>query len=90
LGNQQFIHKQGNYKMDQLPNFYAIKGDKIMFSAKPINMDKANRIAFSEPGFSTNMKNSSLNKREKLLARILETKFYTNPSGDPGGINRSD
>jgi hypothetical protein len=55
-----------------------------MFSAKPRNMDKADRAAFSEPGFSTNMTNSSLKKREKLVARILATKFYTKPSGEPG------
>jgi hypothetical protein len=41
-------------------------------------------VASNEPGFSTNMTNSSLKKREKLVARILATKFYTKPSGERG------
>jgi hypothetical protein len=55
-----------------------------MFSAKLGNMDKADRVAFSEPGFSMNMTNSSLKKKEKLVARILATKFHTKPAGEPG------
>jgi hypothetical protein len=39
-----------------------------MFFAKPRKMDKTNQVAFSEPGFSTNMTNSSLKKKEKLVA----------------------
>jgi hypothetical protein len=41
-------------------------------------------VASSEPIFSTNMTNSSLKKRQKLVAQILATKFYTKPSGEPG------
>jgi hypothetical protein len=55
-----------------------------MLSAKPGKMDTTDQVASSEPGFSTNMTNSSLKKREKLVARILATKFYTKPSGEPG------
>jgi hypothetical protein len=60
------------------------KEDKFMSSAKPGKMDATNQVASSEPGLSTNMTNSSLNKREKLVARILATKFYTTPLGEPG------
>jgi hypothetical protein len=84
LGNQCFIRKWGNYKLDQLPNFCTIKGDKIMFSVKMGNMDKEDQVAFIEPGFSTNMTNSSLKNKEKLVARILATKFHTKPAGEPG------
>jgi hypothetical protein len=55
-----------------------------MFSAKPGKMDKADQVASSEPGFSTNMTNSSLKKKEKLVARILATKFHTKPAEEPG------
>jgi hypothetical protein len=55
-----------------------------MLSAKPGKMDMTNLVASSEPGFSTNMTNSSLKKREKLVGRILATKVYTKPSGEPG------
>jgi len=55
-----------------------------MFSAKSRNMDKEDWTTFNEQGFTTNMTNSSLKKREKLVARILATKFNTNPSGEPG------
>jgi hypothetical protein len=55
-----------------------------VLSAKPGKMDTTNQVASSEPIFSTNMKNSSLKKREKLVARMLATKFYTKPLGEPG------
>jgi hypothetical protein len=55
-----------------------------MLSTKPGKMDMTDQVASSEPGFSTNMTNSSLNKREKLVARILAMEFYTKPSGELG------
>ena len=55
-----------------------------MFSAKPRSMDKEDWAAFSELGFSMNMTTSSLKKREKLVTRILATKFYTKPLGETG------
>jgi hypothetical protein len=55
-----------------------------MFFAKPRKMDTTNQLASSEPGFSANVTNSSLKKREKLVARILAKKIYTKPSGEPG------
>jgi hypothetical protein len=55
-----------------------------MLSAKPGKMDMTDQVAFNEPGFSTNMTNSSMKKKEKLVARILAMKFYTMPSGEPG------
>jgi hypothetical protein len=56
-----------------------------MLSAKPGKMDTIDQVASSEPGFSTNMTNSSLKKREELVARILATKFYTKPSESQSG-----
>jgi len=55
-----------------------------MIFSKPGKMDTIDQVASSEPGFSTDMTNSSLKKREKLVARILAMKFYTKPSGEPG------
>jgi hypothetical protein len=46
-------------------------------------MDKADQAAPSEPGFSTNMVNSSVNKKERLVAQILATKFHTDPATEP-------
>jgi hypothetical protein len=46
-------------------------------------MDKVDQAASSEPGFSTNMVNSSVNKKERLVAWILATKFHTNPATEP-------
>jgi hypothetical protein len=46
-------------------------------------MDMTYQVASSETRFSTNMTNSSLKKREKPVARILATKFYTKPLGEP-------
>jgi hypothetical protein len=40
-------------------------------------MDKTDQVVPSEPGFSTNVTNLSLKKKEKLVARILATKFHT-------------
>jgi len=48
-----------------------------MFSTKPGKIDKSGQVASSELGFSTNMKNSSLKKKEKLVAWILATEFHT-------------
>jgi hypothetical protein len=47
-------------------------------------MDTTDQVASNEPGFSTNMTNSSLKKTEKLVARILAMKIYTKPLGEPG------
>jgi hypothetical protein len=40
-------------------------------------MDKTNQVVFNEPRFSTNMKNLSLKKKEKMVAWILAMKFHT-------------
>jgi hypothetical protein len=48
-------------------------------------MDKTDKVASSELGYSNNMKNLSVKKKEKLVARILATKFHMKPaevSGD--------
>jgi hypothetical protein len=55
-----------------------------MLSAKLGKMYTTDQVASNEPIFSTNMTNSSLKKRDKLVAQILATKFYTKPSGEPG------
>jgi hypothetical protein len=55
-----------------------------VLSTKPGKIDTTDQVASSELGFSTNMTNSLLKKREKLVARILATKFYTKPLGEPG------
>ena len=55
-----------------------------MLFAKPWKMDTMDQVASSEPGSSTNMTNSSLKEREKLVAQILAMKFYTKPLGEPG------
>jgi hypothetical protein len=40
-------------------------------------MGNTDQVVPSELGFSTNVTNLSLNKKERLVARILETKFHT-------------
>jgi hypothetical protein len=57
-----------------------IKGDKSKFFCKTGKMDKVDQATSSEPGFSTNMVNSSVKKKERLVAQILATKFHTNPT----------
>ena len=54
-----------------------------MLSAKSGKIDTTDQVASSELGFSTNMTNSSLKKKEKLVARILAMKFHTNPVEEP-------
>ena len=46
-------------------------------------MDKTDQAASSEPGFSTNMVNSSVKRKERLVAQILATKFHTKPATEP-------
>ena len=46
-------------------------------------MDKIDQAAFSGPGFLTNMENSSVKKKERLVSQILETKFHTKPAEEP-------
>jgi hypothetical protein len=60
-----------------------IKGDKSEFLCKTGKMDKVDQAASSEPGFSTNMVNSSVKKKERLVAQILATKFHTDPATEP-------
>jgi hypothetical protein len=67
-----------------------LRKTKIMFSAKLGDMDKADQTTSSEPGFSTNMANSSVNKKERLVAQILATKFHTDPATEPEATKRSD
>jgi hypothetical protein len=47
-------------------------------------MDKMDQVASSEPGYSTNMKTSSMKKKEKFVAQILATKFHTKSADEPG------
>ena len=56
---------------------------KIVFFEKLGDMDKANQTISSEPGFSTNMANPSMSKKEKSTAWILATKFHTDPATEP-------
>jgi hypothetical protein len=46
-------------------------------------MDKTDQVVPNEPGFSTNMTNLSLKKKEKLVARILAMKFHTKSVEEP-------
>jgi hypothetical protein len=40
--------------------------------------------ASSELGYSNNMTNLSMKKKENLVARILAMKFHTKPAEEPG------
>jgi hypothetical protein len=60
-----------------------LRKKKILFSAKLGDMDKFDQTTSSKPGFSTNMENSSMNKRGRLVAQILATKFHTDPAREP-------
>jgi hypothetical protein len=77
LGNYHSIPERDNYLLDHLLNFYKIKGDNIVFYGKPGKMDKTDQVVPNELGFSTNITNSSLKNKEKLVAQMLETKFHT-------------
>jgi hypothetical protein len=46
-------------------------------------MDKTDQMVPNEPGFSTNITNLSLKKKEKLVAQILATQFHTKSFEDP-------
>jgi hypothetical protein len=61
-----------------------------MLSGKPEKMDETNQAASSEPGYSNNMTNLSVKKKEKLVARILATKFHTSLQKSQKQIKRSD
>ena len=54
-----------------------------MLSRKPEKMDKTDHAAFSEPGYSNNMPNLSMKKKENLVTRILPTKFHMNLAEEP-------
>jgi len=54
-----------------------------MFYAKLGDMDQADQTTSSETGFSTNMKNPSMSKKENSIAQILATKFLTDPGTEP-------
>jgi hypothetical protein len=47
--------------------FVKLRKTKIVFSAKLGDMDKSDQTTSSEPGFSTNMEKSSVNKKERLV-----------------------
>jgi hypothetical protein len=55
-----------------------------MLSGKPERMDKTDPATSSEPGYSNNMTNLSVKKKENLVARILATKFHMKPVQEPG------
>jgi hypothetical protein len=57
---------------------------------KPEEMEKTDPTAFSEPGYSNNLTKLSMKKKEKLVARILATKFHTKPADEPEQVKRSD
>jgi hypothetical protein len=54
-----------------------------VFSAKLGDMDQEDQTTSNEIGFSTNMENPSMSKKEKSVAWILATKFHTNPVIEP-------
>jgi hypothetical protein len=47
-------------------------------------MDKSNQAIASQAGHSSNMAILSTSKKERAVARILATKFHTEPATDPG------
>jgi hypothetical protein len=47
-------------------------------------MDKTDQGVPSELGYSNNMTNLSVKKKENLVTRILAMKFHTKPSKEPG------
>jgi hypothetical protein len=47
-------------------------------------MDEANQAISSQIGHSSNMAGLSTGKMEREIACILETKFHTEPTIDPG------
>jgi hypothetical protein len=51
---------------------------------KPEEMEKTDPTAFNKPGYSNNLTKLSMKKKEKLVARILATKFHTEPADEPG------
>ena len=46
-------------------------------------MDQADQTTSSETGFSTNMANPSMSKKEKSIAQILAIKFHIDPATEP-------
>jgi hypothetical protein len=46
-------------------------------------MDQDDQTTYSEIGFSTNMENPFMSKKEKSITRILATKFHTDPVTEP-------
>jgi hypothetical protein len=56
---------------------------KIVFSTKLGDMDQADQTTSNETIFSTNMENPLMSKKEKSIARILATKFHTDPATEP-------
>jgi hypothetical protein len=60
-----------------------IKGNKYKFFCKTGKLDKDDQEASSELEFSTNMVNSSVNMKERLVAQILVTKFHIDPATEP-------
>jgi hypothetical protein len=55
-----------------------------VLSRKLERMDKTDQAASGEPGYSNNMTNLSVKKRENLATRILATKFHMKPAEEPG------
>jgi hypothetical protein len=55
-----------------------------MLPEKPREMEKTDPATFSEPGYSNNLAKLSIKKKEKLVARILATKFHTEPVDESG------
>jgi len=51
---------------------------------KEERMDKIYQAASSELGYSNNMTNLLVKKKENLVARILATQFHTKLAEDPG------
>jgi hypothetical protein len=54
-----------------------------VLSGKPERMEKTDPTNSSKPRYSNNMTNLLVKKKEKLVARILATKFHTKPVEEP-------
>jgi hypothetical protein len=57
---------------------------------KPEEMEKKDPMAFNKPGYSNNLTKLSMKKKEKLVVRILATKFHTKSADEPEQVKRSD
>ena len=74
------MHKWSNLERDRFLEFYRIKGDKIVASARLEYMDNVNQTISSTMGFSINVSSLPISGKERWVAQILATKFHTEPA----------